>query len=199
MVMDDGYWDTRYASADRLFSGRPNTALVAEAGGIAPGRALDVGCGEGADARWLAGRGWLVTAVDVSRVALERAAAEPAEGIAWLHADIAVTGPPAGSFDLVTMHYFPIERGRGDAAMRALLAAVAPGGTLLAVWHDLSRHSPYHRHNLDPADFYQFDDVRALLDDGWTVEVAEVRPREPNDTPHTHDVVLRARRAAGPR
>ena len=66
-------WDARYAEADRVWSGNPNGALVAEVAGLLPGRALDVGCGEGADAVWLAGRGWDVTALDVSKIAIDRA------------------------------------------------------------------------------------------------------------------------------
>src|SRR3982751_5268714 len=73
---DDGAdeWDARYAEADQVWSGNPNGALVTEVSGLPPGRALDVGCGEGADAVWLAGHGWDVTALDVSQVALDRAA-----------------------------------------------------------------------------------------------------------------------------
>ncbi|WP_280271198.1 class I SAM-dependent methyltransferase, partial [Nocardia wallacei] len=82
--MDAQFWDERYGSRDLLFSGEPNAVLVTEVAGLPPGQALDVGCGEGGDARWLAGRGWQVTAVDISRVALERAEA------------VGVPGPGAG-------------------------------------------------------------------------------------------------------
>ncbi|KOG87623.1 SAM-dependent methyltransferase, partial [Streptomyces varsoviensis] len=68
--MDARHWDDMYRSRDQVFSGNPNPVLVAEAAGLRPGQALDVGCGEGADAVWLARRGWRVTAVDVSEVAL---------------------------------------------------------------------------------------------------------------------------------
>jgi SAM-dependent methyltransferase len=71
---DEMRWDEMYRTRDRVFSGNPNGVLVAEAAGLPPGQALDVGCGEGADALWLAGRGWHVTAVDVSETALRRAA-----------------------------------------------------------------------------------------------------------------------------
>ncbi|WP_338037967.1 class I SAM-dependent methyltransferase [Nocardiopsis halophila] len=70
--MDAQSWDDRYSSEERLFSGNPNGVLVAEVEGLAPGRALDLGCGEGADAVWLAERGWHVAAVDISQVALDR-------------------------------------------------------------------------------------------------------------------------------
>src|SRR5258705_2397341 len=67
-------WDARYSERDgTMWSGRPNGRLVAEADGLTPGRALDVGCGEGADAIWLARRGWTVTAIDISHVAVSPA------------------------------------------------------------------------------------------------------------------------------
>ena len=94
-------WEERYRARPALWSGRPNPQLVAEAAALAPGRALDVGSGEGADAIWLAERGWRVTGTDISTVALARAAeharaagAEPAERITWLHADMRTTPPP---------------------------------------------------------------------------------------------------------
>jgi 2-polyprenyl-3-methyl-5-hydroxy-6-metoxy-1,4-benzoquinol methylase len=72
---DQAFWDERYRSHDALWSGNPNDHLINETDGLTPGPALDVGCGEGADAVWLAERGWRVTAVDLSTVALERGAA----------------------------------------------------------------------------------------------------------------------------
>src|SRR5579859_3036709 len=93
VVMDQAYWEERYRSSNALWSGNPNPQLVSEATDLAPGSALDVGCGEGADAIWLADRGWLVTAVDISTVALERGAARAREAgpavakrITWSHA-----------------------------------------------------------------------------------------------------------------
>lgn len=89
MTNDGAAWDERYWQEDQLFSGRPNGALVAEVAGMAPGRALDVGCGEGGDTAWLVEHGWRVTALDVSRVALDRAkrsvgaAAATIEWVRW--------------------------------------------------------------------------------------------------------------------
>ncbi|SFJ32159.1 Methyltransferase domain-containing protein [Amycolatopsis sacchari] len=186
--MTVGFWEQRYRSSDRLFSGEPNGALVAEVAGLAPGQALDVGCGEGADALWLARRGWLVTAVDISRTALERAAAADDTGrVAWTRADLATARWPAGTFDLVSVHYVPLPRVPGDGPLLGLLAAVAPGGTLLFVSHDLA--------GLDSGDYYRSADVTALLGGDWTILVDEVRPRRtPEGSPHTRDTVLRARR-----
>lgn len=133
--MDQQFWDEMYSETEQRFSGLPNDALVAEVTGMTPGRVLDLGCGEGADAYWLAERGWQVTAVDISKVAIDRASAGHPE-ITWQHADIAVTPPPARSFDLVSAHYFPIEHEPGHTTVRGLLESVAPGGTLLFVAHD---------------------------------------------------------------
>ncbi|WP_199432958.1 class I SAM-dependent methyltransferase [Qaidamihabitans albus] len=197
--MDEQFWNERYSSRDQLFSGAPNGVLVTEVAGLPPGQALDVGCGEGGDARWLARRGWHVTAVDISRVALERAAGagngNPA--IAWTHADLTVTPPPAGTFDLVSAQYFPIPHQEHHTAVRGLLAAVAPGGTLLVVGHDPADLSPPHEHGSDPGDYYHPREIAALLGDDWTIVVDETRPRTapaPEGTRHTRDTVLRARR-----
>lgn len=135
------FWDARYAGSDRVWSGNPNDVLVREAGGLKPGTALDLGCGEGADAVWLARRGWRVTAVDISRVALERAAGHAeAEGIAeglidWQRHDLGVTFPE-GTYDLVSAQFLhsPNDMPR-ERILRAAAAAVAPGGVLLVVGH----------------------------------------------------------------
>jgi SAM-dependent methyltransferase len=193
--MDQQFWDERYDTKDQLWSGEPNGVLVVEATDLAPGQALDLGCGEGADALWLAGRGWLVTAVDISQVALERAAAVAGEAkVSWTHADLTTFAPPAGSFDLVSALYFPLPR-TADKALDSLLAAVAPGGTLLVGSHDLT-DVPHH-HEFDPHDFYQPEEIAERLDDTWTVLVKETRPRvsaAPPGTEHINDVVLKARK-----
>ncbi|MDA0564235.1 class I SAM-dependent methyltransferase [Streptomonospora sp. S1-112] len=196
--MDEHAWDRMYASREQVFSGAPNWVLVAEAAGLPPGQALDMGCGEGADALWLARRGWLVTAVDVSRTALRRAAAAGAEEagrVAWTHADLASAPLPAGAFDLVSVQYFPLRRAEPDE-LRTLVSAVAPGGTLLVVSHDLTELEP--RDGFDPDDYYRPSEVAAVLDEGWTVLADETRPRPappPEGTHHTRDTVLLARRA----
>jgi len=195
-------WDARYAGPQRIWSGEPNGALVAEAADLAPGTALDVGCGEGADTVWLAARGWRVSALDVSRVALERAG-EHARGagvqVRWLHAGLLDADLPPAGFDLVAALYPALRRtGPGDeAAERALLAATAVGGTLLVVHHaDVDTHHARDA-GFDPADYVSPDDVARLLDDDWAVQVHERRARRVASgagAHHTADVVLRARR-----
>ncbi|MBU3867886.1 methyltransferase domain-containing protein [Streptomyces sp. 4503] len=198
--MDAQFWDDMYRSRDQLFSGAPNGVLVTEVTDLPPGQALDVGCGEGADAIWLARRGWQVTAVDISRAALERAVAaatDVAGRVAWTRADLTGTPPPAAAFDLVSVHYFPLPHQPDHTALRGLLDAVAPGGTLLFATHALADLSPDPERGFDPGDYYQPDEIAALLDDDWTVLINETRPRTapaPAGTHHTQDTVLRARR-----
>jgi SAM-dependent methyltransferase len=195
-------WDARYRERDRaMWSGRPNGRLVAEVVALAPARALDVGCGEGADAIWLAQRGWTVTAIDVSEVAIRRAreAFHPAGAtVEWICGDVLQTPLPAGSFDLMSMQYPALPNAAGEAAVRRLLDTVRPGGLLLAVYHDLDDEHREHMKSrgVDPADYVGADDLGRLLGDDFTVELQAVEPRidPPSGTPHIADVILRARR-----
>ena len=201
--MDAQFWDEMYRSRDQVFSCNPNPVLFTEATDLPPGRALDIGCGEGADAIWLARHGWHVTAVDVSQAALARAAAAATDltgRVTWTRADLTSTPPPLGAFDLVSVQYFPLPRRPGHTALHGLLDAVAPGGTLLFATHDLADLTPRPEQGFDPADYYQPDDIAQLLDHNWTVLINETRPRttpapaDTHHTHHTHDTVLRARR-----
>jgi SAM-dependent methyltransferase len=195
-------WDARYNEREgAMWSGRPNGRLVAEVTGLSPGRALDVGCGEGADAIWLARRGWTVTAIDVSEVALSRAreAAQVAgTAVDWVCGDALQTPFPARSFDLLSMQYPALPKAAGEAAVRALLDTVRPGGLLLAVYHDLDEEHREHMKSrgLDPADYVGADDLGRMLDEDFSVELHAVQSRidPPPDNPHIADVVLRARR-----
>lgn len=194
-------WDERYAEQDQLWSGRPNGALVTEVAGLPPGRVLDVGCGEGADAIWLARQGWDVTALEVSGVALARAAEHARTAgvrVRWVHAGLAEADLTPGSFDLVSAQYPALLRTPDAAAERALLAAVAPGGVLLLVHHaGMDTHVPQDG-RFDPADYVWPTMVTALLDDDWQVELDEERARTVPEggagAHHHHDLVVRARR-----
>jgi SAM-dependent methyltransferase len=195
-------WDARYSErAGAMWSGQPNGRVVAEVADLAPGRALDVGCGEGADAIWLARRAWTVTAIDVSDVAVCRAreaAVLAGAVVEWVCGDALQTPFPARSFDLVSMQYPALPKAAGDAAVRTLLDTVRPGGLLLAVYHDLDDEHREHMKSqgFDPADYVGADDLGRLLGDDFTVELHALEPRidPPPGTPHTADVVLRARR-----
>lgn len=193
------FWDERYGSTDRIWSGRPNAQVVAQVADLAPGDALDVGSGEGADAIWLASRGWQVTAVDVSAVALERAAnAAAAEGervaarITWEQRDMLSWDPGPARFDLVTAQFMHLPRPAQDSMHTRLAAAVRPGGTLLIVGH---LHDELHAH-IAPR-FRPAEDIAATLDPAdWQVLVATAIERSgtgPDGEPVTlSDSILRA-------
>jgi SAM-dependent methyltransferase len=195
-------WDARYSERDGArWSGRPNGRLVAEVAGLRRGRALDVGCGEGADAIWLARGGWTVTAIDISDVALRRArAAADLAGAAveWICGDALQIAFPAGSFALLSMQYPALPKAAGEVAVRALLDTVRPGGLLLAVYHELDDEHREHMKSrgVDPADYVGADDLGQLLGDDFTVELHGVESRidPPPDNPYIADIVLRARR-----
>lgn len=203
---DQGEWDDRYGVSDQIWSGEPNGTLVAEMADTAPGRALDVGCGEGADAVWLARRGWRVTAVDVSSVALDRgraAAHDAGVAIVWLHAGLIEAELPSGTFDLVNVQYPALLRTATHAAEGVLLDVVAPGGTLLVVHHthDAASLEEAKSHGFDPALYVGPMEVAAVLDETWQVEVSETRKRSVSTgggAHHSEDRVLRAHRRAAP-
>jgi SAM-dependent methyltransferase len=195
-------WDARYSERDgAMWSGRPNGRLVAEVAALTPGRVLDVGCGEGADAIWLAQQGWTVTAIDISDVAVSRAreaAQRNGAAIEWVCGDVLQVPLPARSFDLVSMQYPALPNAAGEAAIATLLNTVRPGGLVLAVYHDLDDDHRQHmkERGIDPADYIGADDLVRLLGDAFTVELHAVEPRldPPPDTPHIADIILRARR-----
>ncbi|GAA1483073.1 class I SAM-dependent methyltransferase [Gordonia sinesedis] len=186
-------WDDRYRGSERLWTANVNPSLITEVDGLEPSTALDVGAGEGADARWLADRGWRVTAVDISQVAVDRARAlDPRSDITWVRADLTADELPGRDYGLVTAHYLPI-RIADIAVAQRLVGAVGVGGTLLLVAHALEG---VRTHGFDPADYVQPADVAALLGDDWTVVTDEIRPRgiPAGGGHHVDDVILRARR-----
>jgi SAM-dependent methyltransferase len=134
------HWEQRYAESNRVWSGRVNVRLAEVVSPLEPGHALDLGCGEGADACWLAERGWTVVAVDISDTALQRAAAAAqAKGlgnrIEFVQHDLS-DGFPDGTFDLISAQFLhsmiPFDRPR---LLRRAVAAVRPGGLLVIVDH----------------------------------------------------------------
>ncbi|MBT2418970.1 class I SAM-dependent methyltransferase [Streptomyces sp. ISL-22] len=173
------FWETRYRDGSRLWSGRPNSLLVREAAELEPGSALDLGCGEGADAVWLASRGWRVTGVDISHTALERAVAHAADaGVSdrtvWERHVLGETFPE-GSFDLVNVQFLqsPVELDQ-QRILRQAAAAVDAGGTLLIVMH-----AGWPSWQTEPPFEAEFPTLRSVLDElalpegEWTVETLE--------------------------
>jgi SAM-dependent methyltransferase len=209
-TFDRDFWDQRWARALREHPGRiaghqANAHLRAETGDLRPGLALDAGCGHGSDALWLATRGWQVTAVDFSVIALahalasaESAGAEVAGRIEWTAGDLASWTPSPGRYDLVICLYVHVAGSVGEMVLR-LAAGVAPGGTLLMVGH-----SPVDPATGDPTPAagqvqVSVDDAVDALDPGeWRIVVAQERPRAVAGS--GVDAVVRAtRRAAAAR
>lgn len=205
------FWEERYAGTPRVWSGRVNAGLVELTAGLPVGRALDLGCGEGGDALWLARQGWQVTAVDISATALARgraAAAEaglPEDRIRWVAHDL-TDWQPEQDYDLVSAFFLqsPMELPRREILHRAA-ASVAPGGHVLVVSHAAPPpwargHDHHPHHSATPS-----EEVEALgLSAGeWEVVVAEVRHREaigPDGQPASlEDSIVLARRVAGER
>ena len=209
-MFTEAFWDERYRTRDHLWSGQPNATLVAEVSGLSPGRALDAGCGEGADTIWLASQGWQVTGIDISTVALDRAAGHAAAAgsqiagrITWQQADLLDWTPSQDQYDLATAHYMHFPPGSRDEAFRRLAATVRPGGTLLIVGHHASDIGVVPRPPI-PELFFSGDDIAALLDlADWDVITNAAAAREathPEDGHQVtlHDAVLRAQRHPEP-
>jgi SAM-dependent methyltransferase len=197
------FWDARYASADRVWSGQPNPQLVTDVSGVTPGRALDVGAGEGADSIWLAEQGWTVVAVDISSIALDRGrrqaeASGVADRITWVHADLLTDPLPGGPFDLVSVEFMHLPLAERTELFRRCIGVVGQGGLLQIVAHHPSDLQTTARRPPRPDVFYTADEIVGLLDDAWTVLAAEARPRTATDpegaTITIHDTVLLARR-----
>ncbi len=167
--MDAGAWDERYAGRDLVWSVEPNLFVAQQCADLPPGRALDVACGEGRNALWLAGQGWTVTAADFSAVALATGrdlAAEQEHGdrVTWQQAD-ATTWTAPGEQDLVVLAYLQLAAAGRRAAVRAAYDALRRGGTFLLVAHDRSNLTEGTGGPQDPAVLYDADDVLADLAD----------------------------------
>jgi 2-polyprenyl-3-methyl-5-hydroxy-6-metoxy-1,4-benzoquinol methylase len=188
--LDKSFWEQRWSAVqgtDDHGVGRPNETLTDLALQLAPGRALDAGCGQGADAMHLAERGWTVTAVDFIATALDegraraqRAGEDVAARIDWQQGDLNTWSPAEGAYDLVTAHYLHGVTRREDM-FRRLAAAVRPGGTLLIVGHHPS-NADTSGGAMPKAVFFTTADVTRVLGDEWTfVTVDDDVPRHTTD------------------
>jgi len=195
-------WDERYAESERIWSGNPNQRLVEEVADFAPGRALDVGCGEGADAVWLAQRGWRVTALDVSEVALARvrehaAEAGVADRVETLHHDL-IGGPAPGRYDLVSVFFFQPLPSQFRELYGGLADLVDPGGSLLVVGHHPDDVATGARDAHGPQLMFTPEQVVEILDPASWEVVTEAAPTRdmlrPEGPVTVRDSVVRALR-----
>lgn len=197
--MDAEDWDSRYEGTELLWSAQPNRFLVAEAQTLPAGRALDLACGEGRNAVWLAELGWRVTGVDFSPVAIGKAGQlAEARGVAgeFEVADLLAYVPAQQAFDLVIVFYLQVLASVRSTIVRRAAAAVAPGGTFLLVAHDRSNLEEGYGGPRDPHVLYTPQDVVTDLD-GLEIERAE-RVLRSVETPDGErvaiDALVRARR-----
>jgi SAM-dependent methyltransferase len=175
--VDRDEWNRRYASVPLLWAVDPGPFLGQEVGGMPPGRALDLGSGEGRNAIWLAQHGWKVTGVDFSEVAVGRAAdlAEEAGvsgAVTWVVADLASYEPARDAFDLVLLMFVHLAAGQRAGLLERAVGALAPGGTILVVGYDTANATEGDGGVRDPAILFSPDDIVAELG-GLEVERAE--------------------------
>ena len=196
-------WDERYATTELVWGAGPNRFLVTEVDGLPPGRALDLGCGEGRNAIWLAERGWEVTGVDFSEIGLAKArrlASQRGVEVAWVRADLLAYQPEEGAFDLVIVMYIHLPAAQLADVMKRAGAALAPGGTLLVVGHDLLNLSQGHGGPQNPEVLFTPADIERVLP-GLGIERAErvLRPVAVDGREVTAiDALVRAKKPLAP-
>ena len=193
-------WDRHYAEKELLWSARPNRVLVAETSGLPPGRALDLACGEGQNALWLAERGWQVTGVDYSQVAIEKGrdrAARERRAVEFVCADLLEYEPARDTFDLVVVLFLHMPASERRRAIAKAVAALAPGGTFLLIGHDLLNLTEgVGGPSSNPDVLFTPEEVVADLP-GLEIEKAERLLRDVRDADRPAiDALVRARRPA---
>ena len=190
-------WDRRYSSVKNLWAVKPNRFLVAEAGDLPPGRALDLACGEGQNAIWLATLGWDVVGVDFSDAAIAKARARAErEGVSveLTCADLLEYDVAAGAFDLALLLYLHVPENERRQVLAKAGAALAPGGILVLVGHDLTNMTDGVGGPSDPALLYTPDQIASELA-GLEIEKAERVRRDVNgEERDAIDVLVRALR-----
>jgi SAM-dependent methyltransferase len=176
--MERHEWDERYAGDELLWRADPNQFLVSEVADLPPARALDLACGEGRNAVWLATRGWTATGVDFSAVALDKArrlAADRGVTVEWINADLLDWQPAAERYDLVVVLYLHLPAGQRRAVLAHAAAALARGGTMLVVGHDLANLAGGYGGPQDPDVLFTPEDVAGDLGNLEVVRAESVR------------------------
>ncbi len=199
-TLDRQGWDERYRATELVWGAGPNRFLVDEATGLKPGTALDVACGEGRNAIWLAQNGWQVVGVDFSPVGLEKAhrlAVESGVMVEWVQGDLTTWEPP-NTYDLVVVMYLHLPGDIRHSVFARMAKSVAPGGTMLVVGHDMLNLSEGTGGPQNPAVLYGPEDVVGDIGSVLTIERAE-RVRRPVSTSEGEataiDVLVRAHRS----
>lgn len=192
-------WNRRWAEERAGASTAPSECLVAELEGVSPGFALDLACGAGRNAVWLARRGWQVTAVDFSPAALAMAralASEAAVTVDWIEADVVAWSPPSRGYDLVCVLYLQLPALERRTALARAAAAVRPGATLLVLGHDRLNLTEGWAGPTQADVLFTPDDVVAEIDGLEVIKAARVR-RAMAEAPPGRDAIdalVRARR-----
>jgi SAM-dependent methyltransferase len=195
--MDARAWDERYAASELVWTAGPNQFVEAECAGLTPGEALDLACGEGRNAIWLARQGWRVVASDFSQVALDKGRALAGDlPVTWRCEDATTWDPAAEgvTVDLAVLAYLQLPPAERSAAVRHAFGALATGGTLVVVAHDSTNLDEGTGGPQDPAVLYTAGDVLADLGDAsYDVVRAERVAREvTSDDGHGGEVALTA-------
>lgn len=204
--MNSRVWDERYAGSELVWTSEPNRFLVERAAGLAPGRALDLACGEGRNALWLAELGWRVTGVDFSKVGIEKARElAHARGVQaeWVVADLLDYTPERAVYELVIVFYLQVTGSERTSIVRRAASALAPGGTFLLVAHDSANIEHGYGGPQRPAVLYTAQDVVGDLE-GTGLEIDEAvradRPVQTDGGPRVAlDALVRASLADRPR
>lgn len=175
--MDREAWNERYAAHPLLWNVDPGPFLGGEVGDTTPGRALDLGAGEGRTALWLANRGWKVTAVDFSEVAIERGrqraeAAGVADAIEWVEEDLVDYDPRGRTFDLVLSMFIHLRPPARRRLYGLSAATLAPGGIMLVVGYDTTHATEGQGGPRDPLVLFSPEDIVEDLR-GLRIERAE--------------------------
>ena len=171
-TVDRDEWDRRYAVHEFVWEAGPNRFVAEELSGLEPGRALDLAAGEGRNAVWLAGRGWRVTAVDFSGVAIDKArklAGDRGVTVEWVQADLRDYQPEPGAYDLVVVSYVHLQPADRAEVLRRATAALAAHGIAFVVGHDLDNLAHGTAGPQDPVVLYTAQAISAELP-GLTVK-----------------------------